>query len=443
MKRILPEVQVMFGRTGRFDRWLRIEAALARAQAELGIIPKRAAADIAAAASVERLDFDKYDALYEKTGHPLVAMLRLLEAAAGPESGQYIHLGATTHDIMDSAMMLAIKEMYQHIDAKLSSMLKTIGSLTLQYADTPMIGRTHNVHALPITFGYKTAIWGDELWRLRERMQTSRERVLALQMSGAVGSMVSFAPDGQKLQVELSRLLGLSVPEVCWHTSRDRLAEFVAQLTLLAGALGRISREVYLLMGTEISELSETWGDGRVGSSTMPHKVNPTSTQHMMSLARDIRYHNGAVMEMMEVEHERDMMHFIGEREHLEGCCIAAAELVDRGDELLTGLVVNTSAMKRNLALLGGLTQSEHVMLELGKHIGKQNAHECINKIAVSAYQSGESFAACLKQNEEIARYLTETEIDHLLEPLAYTGECADIARRLGEKFINNRAKAQ
>ena len=225
----------------------------------------------------------------------------------------------------------------------------------------------------------------------------------------------------------MAEQLGLSVPAVSWHASRDRLAEFTGELALIGGCLGRIAQEVYLLMGSETAELSEPWAAGKVGSSTMPHKVNPTSTQHMMSLARDIRYHHAAVLEMMWVDHERNIMHFVGERQHIEACCVAAGELLDRADALMAGLQVNEANMRANLNRLGGLTQSEHVMLELGKRIGK---HELINQIAVDAFQNGKNFEEELKKNDTVVQALGAEQIHALLDPMQYLGKCPELARR-------------
>ncbi len=435
MTLILPQVRELFSRDGRFKRWLRVEAALANAQAKLGIIPEHIARDIDEAAHVEKLDLGRYDELYERTGHPMMAMLRLLEVAAGPESGQYIHLGATTQDIMDTAMVLALKEMFDLTRSKLVSIQNSVLNLCEKHADTPMIGRTHNVQALPITFGYKAAVWADELERCIQRLDQSRERILALQLSGAVGSMVSFGNDGPAIQEKMAEELGINVPAISWHASRDRLAEFVGNLALIGGCLGRIAQEVYLLMGTEFGELSEPWAEGKVGSSTMPHKVNPTSTQHMMSLARDIRYHNAAVLEMMCVDHERNIMHFVGEREHIEECCVAAGELLDRADELMAGLQVNEANMLANLNRLGGLTQSENVMLELGHKIGRQHAHELVNKIAVGAFLNGKNFEEELKKNKTVMDALDPEHIHDLLDPMQYIGACPELARQIARKL--------
>ena len=430
MRKILPEIEEILSEKGLFSRWLMVEKALANAQAALDIIPQKAADDISANAKVECLELEKYNEIYEKTGHPMVSLLRLLEKAAGEESGQYIHLGATTQDIIDTGMVLGLKEMLGRTEEKLCSILTSVCNLTEKYADTPMMGRTHNIQALPITFGYKAAVWGSELGRCLDRIRECKERVLVLQLSGAVGSMVSFGENGVHIQQLMAKELELNVPDICWHACRDRYVEFANDMAYIGGALARIANEVYLLMGTEFGELSEYWGEGRVGSSTMPHKVNPTSTQHMQAKATHLRYHSAQITELSLVDHERNMQHFIGERKLMEEICIYAAELLDRGDELLETLVVNTDKMKENIELLGGLTQSEHVMLALGKKIGKQHAHHIINEIAVRSFKEKKNFEEELCKDERVNCVLIPEEIHDLLDPMKYIGKCPEMARQ-------------
>lgn len=429
MEKALTQIREMLSRDGRFNRWLSVEKALANAQAALGVIPADAAAQIAQYADVSKLEIEKYDEIYQKTGHPMVSMLKLLEAAIGGDAGQYIHLGATTQDIIDTAVVLAVKKTMDLAEEKLASITKSACDLAEKYANTPMMGRTHNVQALPITFGYKAAIWASELYRCLERVQEAKKRVPALQLSGAVGSMVSFGEDGADIQKLMAKELGLLVPDICWHASRDRYGEFAADMSLIGGALGRVAQEVYLLMGTEYGELSEYWGEGRVGSSTMPHKVNPTSTQHMIGKATGLRHLSAEVQELMLVDHERNMQHSIEEEKAVEEICLYVAELLDRGDELMATLVVNEENMMYNLNKLGGLTQSEHIMLELGKKIGKQNAHHVVNKIAVEAFQKHLNFEEELLKNSEITDALGAENIHDLLDPLKYIGKCPEMAK--------------
>ena len=431
----LEQIKATLSKNGRFGRWLVIEKALANAQAALGVIPAEAAERIAANASTDCLAIEKYDEFYAKTGHPMVSLLRLLEDAAGPEAGQYIHLGATTQDIIDTATVLSMKKTMELAETKLSSILSAVCDLAENYADTPMMGRTHNVQALPITFGYKAAVWAGELERCLERIRESKKRVLALQLSGAVGSMVSFGENGMAIQEKMAAELGLSVPEISWHASRDRMAEFAADMALIGVALGRIAKEVYLLMGSEFGELSEYWGEGRVGSSTMPHKVNPTNTQHMIGKSTALRYLSAQVQELALVDHERNMQHSIEEEKAMGEICLAVAELLDRGEELLSTLVVNEENMLRNLNLLGGLTQSEHIMFELGKEIGKQNAHRVVNRIAIDAFQNHKNFEEELGKDAEVSAVLGKEKIHACLDPMHYIGQCPEMARSVAKQI--------
>lgn len=431
---ISVKIKEILSRNGMFERWLKVEAALAKAQGSLGLIPEQAVRRIVQYCHVEFLEMEKYDELYQKTGHPMVAMLKLLEEAAGKEAGQYIHLGATTQDIIDTATILAVKETLTLAEKKLKSIVRSAARLAEEYSDTPMIGRTHNIQALPITFGYKAAVWASELLRCLERLRESKKRILALQLSGAVGSMVSFGEKGNEIQRLVAEELGLSVPDICWHASRDRLGEFAFQMSLTGSAVGRIAQEVYILMGSEIGELSEYWGEGRVGSSTMPHKVNPTNTQHIKGKETGLRHLCAEMQELMLVDHERNMQHSIEEQKVIEEICMDAVEILDRGDELLGTLVVNKENMLRNLYLLGGLTQSEHVMLALGKKTGKQNAHRIVNKIAVETFENHLNFEEELKKNMEVNSELGAENIHDLLDPLQYLGKCPEMARYMAEK---------
>lgn len=438
MSKMLSDIEQILSREGLFERWLQVERALTNAQAKLGIIPETVALEISSKAKVQFLDMTKYDEIYEKTGHPMVSLLKLLEKAVGTSSGQYVHLGATTQDIIDTAMVLAIKATIEATEEKLISMIGLTCGLAKKYANTPMMGRTHNVQALPITFGYKAAIWASELSRCLERLRECKKRVLAVQLSGAVGSMVSFGSNGMEIQQLMSQELELYVPDICWHASRDRYGEFASEMALTGTCIARIAQEVYALMASEYGELSEYWGDGRVGSSTMPHKVNPTNTQHIIAKATHLRYASAEVMEWMLVDHERNMQHFIGERTKMEQVCLYIAEVLDRGESLLDTLVVNEENMLRNLYCLGGLTQSENVMLELGKKIGKQNAHGIIGKVAVNAFQNHLNFEDELCKTPKIAEVIGIDKIHDLLDPMKYIGQCPEMAMTVADKLMQS-----
>lgn len=422
-------MEQIFSEKGRFQRWLDVEASLAKAQASLGIIPKEAADEISHKAKVELLDLKKYKEMCQQTAHPMVAMLRLFQPVIEGGFGQYIHLGATTQDIMDTGMMLALKEAHGIIYESLRRIELDLLSMAEQHADTIMAGRTHAVQALPITFGYKVAIWAREVRRDIQRLKECRDRIFVVQLSGAVGTMAAFGPRGPEIQHLVAKDLGLGIPDISWHASRDRLAEFTNLLSLIALGLGRIGQEVYLLMATEVGEVCEPWQKGVVGSSTMPHKVNPQIAQQMMSLARKIRYNAAFVAEVMMVDHERNLEHFLGEREKLEDSCLTMGELLTYGEDMAKNMTVNPQRMKMNLNLLRGLLLSESVMIELGKKIGKQSAHEIVYEDAMKSIKEEAEFKQVLLEDTRVNQHLTEAEMDRLLNPEEYVGLAPKMTR--------------
>jgi adenylosuccinate lyase len=421
----------MFSEKARFQRWLDVEASLARAQASLGIIPKEAADAISRKANVELLDLNKYKEMYEQTGHPMVAMLRLFQPLIEGGAGQYIHLGATTQDIMDTSTMLALKGAHKIIYESLRRIELDLLTMAEEHADTIMAGRTHSVQALPITFGYKVAIWAREIRRDIQRLKECRDRLFVVQLSGAVGTMAAFGPKGPEIQSLVAKDLDLGIPDICWHASRDRLAEFANLLTLIASALGRIAQEVYILMATEVGEVCEPWQKGVVGSSTMPHKVNPVIAQHIMDLTRKLRYNASFVTEVMMVDHERNLNHHLGEMEKLEESCRIIGELLTYGEDMAKNMTVYPRRMKANLDLLKGLMLSESVMIELGKKIGKQSAHEVIYEDAMASIKEGGDFRQILLEDTRVSKHMTKADIDRLLNPEEYIGLAPQMAREM------------
>ena len=432
--------EVLFSDRARFQRWLDVEASLARAQAALGVIPEDAARSISSRARVDLVDLSRYEDLYRQTGHTLVAFLRLFQPVVGGDAGQFVHLGATTQDIMDTATMMVLRDAEAIFEASLLRIEGALLDLAERHADTLMVGRTHAVQALPITFGYKAAVWAREIRRDVERLRRCKS-LFVIQLSGAVGTMAAFGPNGPEIQALVAQDLGLGVPDICWHASRDRLAEFVGVLALAGGALARIAQDVYRLMATEVDELREPWQPGTIGSSTMPHKVNPQACQTMMSLARRLRYDSALVMEVMPVDHERNLEHFLGEREALERACTTIGELLALGEHVSAGLTVNTAKMRRNLDLLNGLLLSESVMIELGTSVGKQSAHEIIYADAMKSIQTGVSFRDVLVDDPRVTAHLGKEDIEGLLMPERYTGLASRITRDVVALSSGERAR--
>ena len=421
----------MFTQQARFQRWLDVEASLAKAQAKLGIIPAEAAEAISCAARADRIDVNRYQEMMAAIGHPMVTLLRLFQPMVKGDAGQYIHLGATTQDIMDTASMMAYKKVHGVMYESLRRIEEDLLRLAERYADTVMVGRTHGIHALPITFGYKVAIWAREIRRNIQRLKECQKRIFVAQISGAVGTMAAYGPKGPEVQALVARDLGLEAPDICWQSSRDRFAEFANLLAMVGLALGRIAQEVYLLMSTEVGEVCEPWQKGVVGSSTMPHKINPPISQNMMSLARRLRHNAFYVMETSMVDHERNLEHFLGEREKLEDSCRAMGELLTHGENMAKNLNVDAPRMTKNLSLLKGVLLSEAVMMELGKKIGKQSAHEVIYEDATKAIKEEIDFSQVLMADTTVSQHLSEADIERLLDPGEYIGLAPQIARQV------------
>jgi adenylosuccinate lyase len=421
-------MDLLFADKGRFQRWLEIEASLARAQAKVGLIPQEVADQISSKADVELLDLGQYQEMYRQTQHPLVAMLRLFHPVIGP-AGQYIHIGPTTHDIVDTGTMLGLKQAYEIIRRSLLRIEDDLLKLADRHADTIMAGRTHNIQAVPITFGFKVAIWARELRRNLQRLEESRKRVLTIQLSGAGGIMAAFGPRGPEIQALVAKDLGLEVPEIAWHSARDRQIEFANLLVLIALNLGRIGQEVYLLMQTEVGELSEPWRPGIVGSSCMPHKINPVVAQHMISVARNVRYNVSLLAEAAMIDHEWNLEHFLSGREKLEETCQLIGELLTYGEEMAAGMIVYPERMRSNLEILKGLMQSESVMIELGKKVGKMSAHTIVNEDAVRVIKEGVDFRQVLKEDDRVNTHLTAEQIERLLDPAAHVGFAPQMTR--------------
>jgi adenylosuccinate lyase len=424
-------MQAIFSDNARFQRWLDVEASLAKAQAALGIIPKEAAEAISRKARVELLDLVRYKEKYLETAHPMVALLRLFQPIVEGGAGQYVHLGATTQDIMDTSTILALKGAQGVIFESLRRIELALLSLAEEHADTIMAGRTHGVQALPITFGYKAAIWAREVRRSIERLKECRNRVLVVQLSGAVGTMAAFGLSGPEIQSLVAKDLGLGAPDISWHASRDRLVEFVNILVLIALALGRMAQEVYRLMATEVGEVCEPWQRGVVGSSTMPHKVNPRISENMVSFARKIRYAAAFVTEVAMVDHERNLEHFLGEMEKLEESCRNMGGLLTYGEDMAANMTVDAYRMRKNLGLTNGLMLSEAVMIELGKKIGKQSAHEVVYEDAMKAIKERVDFAQVLLEDTRVNQHLSEADLDKLLNPMEYIGLAPLMARNM------------
>jgi len=425
------EMKKIYSDENLVQKWLVVEAALAKVQAELNIIPEAAAKDIQEKSNVENLDMEKLREEIMFTAHPIVPVINQLNKICEKGYGQYIHWGATTQDIMDTGAILQMKEAIQIIDSEIKEVMDNLLNLAKEHKGTVMIGRTHGQQALPITFGYKVAIWLDEVNRHLERLKEMKSRVLKGQFSGAVGTLASLGDQGLTIQEKLMMELGLNTGLTAWHNSRDGLAEIGMFMGMLTGTMAKIAKEIVNLQKTEFNELEEPFNMGKVGSSTMPHKKNPMLCESVISLSRIIRKNSNLLLEGMIHEHERDMVAWMVEWEAIPEIFVLSSANLATINAVLSDLKVNEDIMYSNVFITEGLIASETVMLALGKEIGRQESHDLIYQIAMEAQQQNREFASMLIENEEVKLYLDKEEIKRLLEPKASIGFSEDMTERV------------
>jgi adenylosuccinate lyase len=416
------ELRAIFSDRNRVQKWYDFEAALALEQAELGIIPRAAAQEIAARAKVDNVDIEAIAAEIRRIKHPLVPALKAVEKLCKDGHGEYIHFGPTTQDVLDTGTMLQIKEAHA---AYLRDM-KGIGQALYKLADThkatPMAGRSHGVQALPITFGHKAAVWLSEMGRNYQRMRDLESRTFVGGMVGAVGTQASYGPKAPELERRLMKRLGLGVADINWQPARDRFAEYVCVLAIIGQTLGKIANEIIILEHTEIGEVFEPFSEGKVGSSTMPHKRNPSSCEAVVGVSRGLRYNAAFMLECMMVEHERDGSAWRGEWKALPESCLMAGGLLAAMNYVLSGLHIDAGRMRKNLDLLGGFLLSERVMFALSDKVGKQTAHDLVYEASMHGIEGGLSFEQALMQDQRVARALTPEELRKALDPTTYVG---------------------
>ncbi|MBC2876250.1 MULTISPECIES: class-II fumarase/aspartase family protein [Streptomyces] len=418
----------------RLQRWLYVEAVLAASQAETGMLPAATAEEIVRACAPGRVDLDALAPEFRRTGHSLVPLLRGVEAVCTGGRGEMVHLGATTQDIQDTAQALEMRDVLDEADREVAAMVARLADLAEEHRDSLMTGRSYGQPAVPITFGLKAAGWLDELLRHAGRLARLREEALVAQLFGGAGTMAGFGPYGGALLDVFARRLGLGVPDVCWHTARDRPAEFGTVLALLAAGLARIANEVHTLSRPEIGELAEGWEHGRVGSSTMPHKRNPERSAQVVVLARLARANAALGIEGMVQEHERDArglrMEWVALADVSHHTLAALAAL----NTVLAGLRVDRERMAENARRMGEQLCSETLMLALGRAIGKQSAHALVYEASQHAQDDGGSLRAALARHDVVGRYVDAAALEEHLDPARYLGASGELTDRTVER---------
>jgi len=425
------ELRAIFSDANRVQKWYDFEAALALEQAGLGIIPRAAAQDIAAKAKIGNVDIEAIAAEIRRIKHPLVPALKAIEKLCRDGHGEYIHFGPTTQDALDTGTMLQIKDAHAIYLRDMKAIGQALYQLAAVHKATPMAGRSHGVQALPITFGHKAAIWLSEMGRNYQRMKQLEPRMFVGGMVGAVGTQASYGPQAPELERRLMKRLGLGVADINWQPARDRFAEYVCVLAIIGQTLGKIANEIINLEHTEIGELFEPFSEGKVGSSTMPHKRNPSSCEAAVGVSRALRYNATYMLECMIVEHERDGSAWRGEWKAIPESCLMAGGLLAMMKYVLSGLTVDVPRMRSNLDLLGGFLLSERVMFALSEKVGKQTAHDLVYDASMHGIEHGISFEQALMQNARVAAALTVEELRGLLDPTTYVGLAPQIVDKV------------
>lgn len=426
------EMRHVFSREHRLELMLRVEAALAETHAELGNIPEWAAKAISEKATLKHVRLERVDEIEREIKHETMAVVKALAEVCG-EAGGYVHFGATSNDILDCTLAIQIKEAAEIIESRLVELLRELAQLAAVYKETICLGRTHGIAALPVTFGFKMAVFASEFKRHLIRLRDVVDRVCVGKMSGAVGTMAEFGEKGPELQRKVMRKLGIKPAEISTQiVPRDLLAEFICYLGLLSSSLDKLANEIRNLQRTEIGEVEEPFERRQVGSSTMPHKRNPVSCEKVCGLARVVRGLVLAALENVVLEHERDLTNSSCERAIVPEACLLVDEQLRTMVRVLKGLVVHEDRMLRNLLSVRDLIMSEAIMLEaVRRGADRQKMHEVIRRLAMSAIEGGKSFRELLKQSSEIKEYFAEEEIDEMLDLRRYIGLAAEIAERI------------
>ena len=422
-----PEVDALLGDEGRLASWLDILAALARAQGELGLIPAEVADEIARKALVENLDLAYVAAQTRATEHSTLGLIRGVQQVVSAEAGEWFCHGATVQDVTDTWCALVMRDLGRIAERDLGAIEASLRKLARRHKATAMAARTHGQPGLPVTFGYKAAVWAAEVRRHRERLGDGGGRWLVGQLGGAAGTGSLWGSSRRALQDRFCEVLGLGRPEGPWISARDRIAEFGSVLAMIAATLGKIGNEVLELQRPEIGEVSEPFTPGAVGSITMPHKRNPERSEHLVTLARLVRAEAGVLVESMVVEHERDGRAWKAEWAAFpEVCRLTAASLASaRG--LVDGLTVDPAAMAANVVGGGGYLFSERVMGALAETVGKQSAHLLVYEASMAGIEAGRSFRKALEAVPAITDILSPADLDELLDPQAAVGQAPEI----------------
>jgi len=419
----------------RTRKYLDIEAALARVQARLGIIPAKAAAEIARNCRLEKIDLRKLRAQTERIGYPVLGVVQQLVELCADGLGEWCHWGATTQDITDTATVLQIREGLALIEDDLTAISGSMAELASRHRDTPMIGRSNLQQAVPVTFGYKMAGLLSAIERHRARLAELRPRVLMGEFAGAAGTLASLGQDGLETQAGLMQELDLAQPVIAWHTLRDTIAEVGCFLGLVTGTLGKLAMDVKLMMQTEVGEVYEPFAHGRGSSSTMPQKRNPISSCYIHACAGVVRQQVAALLDAMLADHERSTGPWEIEWIALPEAFLLTAGALNQAKAVVGGLEVDAKRMRANLDSTKGLVVSEAVMMGLAPHLGRERAHDLVYDLCREAIRQDRPLLDLLSENAAITQHVDRKKLSELCDPSNYLGLSGVMVDRVLERI--------
>lgn len=408
-----PAIREIWSDDSKIKQQLLVEGTLSKVEGQLGVIPETAAKKIVEIAQFENFDIDALVKESAERMHSLIALIHTLQKLSGDEAGEYVHFGATTQDIVDTGIMLQTKAAFEVLNEHSKKLIAVLAQQVEKYRDTPMIGRTHGIQAIPITFGFKLAVWLDEILRDQKRFNNLiDDKIFVGSISGAVGTYAAFGGKGPQIEAGVLQELGLNQPNISWQSSRDRFSEFASAIGIYSATLGKIGHELFNLMKTEVNEVTEPFKKGEVGSSTMPQKRNPALLEGLASLTQPVLSDVALVHQSMLFDGERDAIHWRSE-------WVALPEITNYLDAQLlnaTNIIgnfnVNADQMQKNIDLQNGLPFAERIMFELGTIIGKQSAHELVYETAMTAIEQHKIFLDLLYEQAEVNQNFKRTDLD-------------------------------
>ncbi len=426
----------LFTDQARLQGMLDFEAALAQAEAMAGVIPAWAAPVIAGKCRAELFDIAELARATARAGNPAiptVSRLTALVAAEDSEAARYVHWGATSQDAMDTGLVIQLRRFLAGLEADLGRLATALARLAEAHKSTPLVSRTWLQHALPVTMGLKAAGWLDTVERHRERLGEAGRRVLVLQFGGAAGTLAALGERGLAVAEGLARGLDLTLPALPWHAQRDRVAEVATVLGLIVGSLGKMGRDLSLLMQTEVAEAFEPAGEGRGGSSTMPHKRNPVTAAVVLAAATRAPGLVATLLSAMVQEHERGLGGWHAEWETLPALCLLCAGALRQMAETIEGLELDPDRMSANLEITHGQILAEAVTMALGSRIGRLAAHEIMERACHQATATKRHLRQVLAEDPVATAHLSPADLDRLFDPRQYVGLAATFVDRVLE----------